>query len=108
MSVRVDWSHASGGAYGIDPDLAAEGGAVSHVDDNGTGGKAYGGYQFNPNFALEGSYVHLGKFSVDGTIPGGTEHAEVRPDCLVRCCSGHPALATKLLAAGQGWGLPLG
>lgn len=74
------WSHASGGTYGIDPDLAAEGGAVSHVDDNGTGGKAYGGYQFNPNFALEGSYVHLGKFSVDGTIPGGTEHAEVRPD----------------------------
>jgi OOP family OmpA-OmpF porin len=74
------WTKAKGGATGIDPDLTAEGGTATHVDDSDTGWKVYGGYQFNPNFAMEGSYVNLGKFTVDATIPGGTENAEVKPD----------------------------
>lgn len=32
-------------------------------DSSGTGLKLYGGYQFNPNFALEGSVFRLGRLS---------------------------------------------
>lgn len=35
-------------------------------DSSGTGLKVYGGYQFNPNFALEGSAFRLGKLSGNG------------------------------------------
>src|SRR5690242_14187948 len=31
-------------------------------DDSATGYKLFGGYQFNPNFALEGGYFSLGRF----------------------------------------------
>ena len=33
------------------------------TDKTDTGGKVYGGYQFTPNFSLEGGYVGLGKYS---------------------------------------------
>lgn len=39
-------------------------------DDTSTGKKIILGYQFNPNFALEGGYVDLGKFKANGTVLG--------------------------------------
>ncbi len=59
-------------------DLQASGitgtGAVSNSD---IGLKVFGGYTFNPNFALEGGYFNMGRFaSTNGTFtkpaPGGT------------------------------------
>lgn len=40
----------------------------SSVDDKDTGWKLFAGYQFNPNFAVEGGYVDLGKFSFNTTV----------------------------------------
>src|SRR3982751_3405256 len=33
------------------------------TDTTDTGGKLYGGYQFTPNFSLEGGWIGLGKYS---------------------------------------------
>ncbi len=74
------WSQARGGAAAIDPNIAAEG-AVTSLHDKDAAWQLYGGYQFNPNFALEGGYVNLGKFSVSHTVTGGTEYDEVKPEC---------------------------
>ena len=40
-------------------------------DESSTGFKLFGGYQYNPNFALEGGYTDLGKFDArrDVTAP---------------------------------------
>ncbi len=50
-----------------------------HKDERDTSYKAFGGYQFNRFFALEGGYFHLGnpKFLAD-TSPAGTFHGQVR------------------------------
>jgi OOP family OmpA-OmpF porin len=82
------WTDARGGANAIDPDLTEEGGTVTNLDDNDTGWKVFGGYQFTSNFAVEASYVKMGKFSVDANItnPLGTESAEVKPDAW--CAAG--------------------
>jgi len=37
-------------------------------DENDTGWKIFGGYNFNPNFAIEGGYVDLGKFNLSANI----------------------------------------
>ena len=37
------------------------------TDRSDTGGKIYGGYQFTPNFSLEGGWVGLGKYSASGS-----------------------------------------
>lgn len=67
----------------IDQALAAQGiTASTAVDDRDTGYKAFVGYQFNPNFALEGGYVDFGKAKANGTFtapaPGGTYSGEVK------------------------------
>ncbi len=42
-------------------------------DDRSTGGKLFGGYQFNRNFAVEGGYFDLGNFGYFATtVPTGT------------------------------------
>ena len=54
--------------------LAAQGFAVSSMTDqrNSTGFKAFGGYQFNRNFAIEGGYFDLGRSSYSfNTLPAG-------------------------------------
>lgn len=44
----------------------------SKLDDNDTGYKIQAGYKFNENFALEGGYVDLGRFSYSGdAVPAG-------------------------------------
>lgn len=40
----------------------------STVDKTDAGWKLFAGYQFNPNFAVEGGYVDLGKFSFSTTV----------------------------------------
>lgn len=47
--------------------------------DRSTGGKIFGGYQFNRNFALEGGYFDLGKFGFAATtVPAGTLTGNIR------------------------------
>ena len=48
-------------------------------DDRDTGYKLFGGYKFNKNFALEGGYFDLGKFSfVATTVPPGTLTGQIK------------------------------
>jgi len=48
-------------------------------DDSDIGYKLFGGYQFNRNFALEGGYFDLGKFSYGATtLPAGTLSGKFR------------------------------
>lgn len=43
------------------------GAATTSIDSRDTGYKLFGGYQFNPNFALEGGYFDLGRFGFTAT-----------------------------------------
>src|SRR5882762_8840584 len=55
---------------GLSRDLAAAGMANTGFSGNetDTGFKLFGGYRFHPNFAVEGGYAELGKFSASGTL----------------------------------------
>lgn len=55
-----------------DSDVAVTGGTTSTVTKNetSTGYKLQLGYQFTPNFALEGGYVDLGKVNATNAITG--------------------------------------
>lgn len=55
-------------------------GLSSSTDETDTGYKLQLGYKFNPNFAIEGGYVRLGKFKYDATFTGGTANATVKAD----------------------------
>lgn len=50
-----------GGSIGTSRYKGDDVGGLS-TDRSDTGGKIYGGYQFNPNFSLETGYATLGKF----------------------------------------------
>ena len=50
----------------------------SSVDNTSTGGKLFGGYQLNPNFAVEGGYFDLGRFNYSGVTSGGTYNGNTR------------------------------
>lgn len=53
--------------------------ASTTSDQSGTGYKAYGGYSFTPNIAIEAGYFDLGKFTTDSTVtPPGTARAELK------------------------------
>ena len=65
----------------ITRELAASGFATTSIADRerSTGYKLYGGYKFNPNFALEGGYVDLGKFGFTAnTLPVGSLNGDIR------------------------------
>ena len=53
--------------------LRSEGFTVisDNSDDSDIGYKVYAGYQFNPNFAVEASYVDFGKFEANATVVDG-------------------------------------
>jgi OmpA-OmpF porin, OOP family len=44
--------------------------AVIACESKKSGWKAFGGYQVNPNFAIEAGFVELGKFGVNLTVAG--------------------------------------
>ena len=65
----------------INDNLLGAGFASSSINDNDrdTGGKLYGGYQFNKHFALEGGYFNLGKFAYSATtVPAGTLNGDIK------------------------------
>ncbi|MBC7437367.1 MAG: OmpA family protein [Bdellovibrionales bacterium] len=65
----------------IKANLAAGGYATTAFSesDRSTGFKLYGGYQLNRNFALEGGYFDLGRFSYRAnTLPLGTLDGRIR------------------------------
>src|SRR3954471_9634437 len=67
-TVRIDDPRITSG-------LAGEGLATTSIDDRDhhTAFKVFGGYQFNPNVALEGGYFDLGRFGYTAhTTPTGT------------------------------------
>ncbi len=45
------------------------------TDDSDTGYKLFAGYQFNPNFAIEASYLDFGDFTGNATFTDGTNTA---------------------------------
>ncbi len=47
-------------------------GVQSSMDTSTTGYKLFLGYQFNPNFAMEGGYVDLGSLGYNASYTGGT------------------------------------
>lgn len=48
-------------------------------DDRSTGFKAFGGYQINKNFAVEGGYFDLGKFGYTAaTVPAGSLNGNIK------------------------------
>ena len=48
-------------------------------DESDTAYKVFGGYQFSPNFALEGGYFNLGKFGFTSTtVPAGTLDGRIK------------------------------
>ena len=65
-SAALDGMLSSAGAANI----------ASGVDEKDTGFKLQFGYQFNPNFAIEGGLVDLGEFQYDATFTGGTAQAK--------------------------------
>lgn len=53
----------------VDAELALLGfTSRSSVDDTDTGWKIFGGYKFNPNFAIEGNYADLGELSIKSIV----------------------------------------
>ena len=59
----------------INRDLAGKGFTVNstRTDNSSSGGKIFGGYQLTPNFAVEGGYFDLGRYSYGSTtiLPTG-------------------------------------
>lgn len=54
--------------FGVVPPAAITG---TSQDEHKTGYKLYGGYQFHPNFAVEGGYFNLGRYDYGFTTAGG-------------------------------------
>ena len=64
----------------INNQFVANGSAINSTSTNNrsTGGKLFSGYQFTPNFALEGGYFDLGRFNYSGVTTGGTYNGDTR------------------------------
>lgn len=68
--VSVGESKFNASASELDSSLSSGGFTTSgsSVDEKDVGWKIFGGYQFNPNLAVEGGYVDLGKLSFKSTV----------------------------------------
>ncbi len=88
------------GGSGIDSVFAGQGITTStSIDRDNAAWSLFAGYQLNPNFALEGGYVNLGRFSYNSTASAPaadtiTGHYGVR---------GLEASGVGLLPFGGGW-----
>jgi len=65
---RGDWSNGAG--------------FTSSYDDSDTAYKVFGGYKFNPNFAVEGGYTDMGDYSARITGGGDVGNAKVKTNSL--------------------------
>ena len=73
----------------------------SSVDNTSTGGKLFGGYQLNPNFAVEGGYFDLGRFNYSGVTSGGTYNGNTRSHGLNLDLVGTLPLSDRLSVLGR-------
>ncbi len=82
VGANVGFSKASIDAGRIGRELTAAGFTIGTVtaDDNHSGGKLFAGYQFHRNFAVEGGYVDLGRFTyvATTTTPAGVLEGKMR------------------------------
>jgi OOP family OmpA-OmpF porin len=63
----------------------------SSLRRNGTAYKAQAGYQFNPNIAIEGGYVDLGKAAYSANFAGGSANIDVKTTGLnIAAVGTHP------------------
>jgi OOP family OmpA-OmpF porin len=64
----------------LDGILTSAGAAAlsSNLDKNDTGYKIQLGYQFNPNLAIEGGWIDLGKANYSATFTGGNARFDVK------------------------------
>ena len=71
-------------------------------DDRSTGYKIFGGYQLNKNFAVEGGYFDLGKFSYTATtVPAGTLNGNIKLRGLNLALVGTVPLTEKFSVFGR-------
>ncbi|OOG54710.1 outer membrane beta-barrel protein [Polaromonas sp. C04] len=72
----VSFSHASDLGSKIDPSLASQGyNSSSSADSWNTNGSLRLGYQFTPNFALEGTYDNVGNMGVQSALSSPADTA---------------------------------
>jgi OOP family OmpA-OmpF porin len=61
---------------------AGNGAVLQEHEQQDTAYKIFGGYQFNRNFAIEGGYFNLGKFTYRSAAPAGTLNGTYEVDGL--------------------------
>lgn len=84
--------------------LSASGFSTTSINNNDTDivYKLFGGYQFNPYFALEGGYFNLGKFGFTAnTVPAGTLNGNIRLQGLSMDAVGTLPITQKFSAFGR-------
>ncbi len=81
---NIGRTHANFNNDAINNQFIGSGFAVTSTstDNRSTGGKLFGGYQLNPNFAVEGGYFDLGRFNYSGTTTGGAYNGNTRVNGL--------------------------
>ena len=77
-------------------------GLTSDADETDVGYKAYLGYGFTPNFAVEGGYANLGSFEYKANFTGGNAKADWKSHGMFVQAVGRAPLANRfsLLAKG--------
>ena len=84
--------------------LLSDGFSTTSISDDNrdTGYKLFGGYQFNPNFALEGGYYDLGRFGFNAnTVPAGALNGNIRVTGLNLDAVGFLPFTEKLAGFGR-------
>ena len=88
----------------INRDLAGKGFVVNSTttDNRSNGGKIFGGYQLTPNFAVEGGYFDLGRYSYgSNTTPVGSFNGSTRVNGLNLDLVGMAPLSDRFSVIGR-------